>query len=236
VRLQKYLAHCGVASRRKSEELIQQGHVTVNGQVITEMGCKVKVGRDKVVFQGKVVLPEEEKLYIMLNKPEGVITSSNDQFNRPTVIDLVITEYRIYPVGRLDYDTSGLILLTNDGAFANQMMHPKYKIPKTYHALVKGTPTATEIQAFEKGLLVDGSYTHPARLKVLKDHRISLLEIIISEGRNRQVRKMCDAIGHPVHKLKRVTFGNLSLGSLNEGEWRYLTNNEVNKLKELSSQ
>ncbi len=235
MRLQKYLAHCGVASRRKSEELIQQGLITVNGQVVTEMGYKVTVGKDEVTFKGKLVVPEKQKLYIMLNKPEGVITSSNDQFNRKTVIDLVATDYRIYPVGRLDYDTSGLILLTNDGEFANQMMHPKYKIPKTYHALVKGSPTQVEIESFEKGLLIDGSYTHPASLKILKEDTLSLLEIIISEGRNRQVRKMCDVIGHPVRHLKRVAFGNILLGSLKEGHWRYLTVAEINELKERSS-
>ena len=235
MRLQKYLAHCGVASRRKSEELIQQGQVMVNDQVITEMGYMVTAGKDKVVFNGKIVVPEDEKLYIMLNKPEGVITSSNDQFNRKTVIDLITTDYRIYPVGRLDYDTSGLILLTNDGLFANHMMHPKYKVPKTYHALVRGTLTETEIDSFEKGLLIDGSYTHPAKMKVLKEGRLSLLEITISEGRNRQVRKMCEAIGHPVQKLKRVAYGNLTLGSLKEGDWRYLTESEITELQQEST-
>lgn len=235
MRLQKYLAHCGVASRRKSEELIQQGLITVNGKMITEMGYKVTVGRDKVTFRGKIVVPEELNLYIMLNKPEGVITSSDDQFNRKTVIDLVDSDYRLYPVGRLDYETSGLILLTNDGIFANQMMHPKYKIPKTYHALVKGTPTETEIEAFKQGLLIDGSYTYPASIKVLKDDVLSLVEIIISEGRNRQVRKMCDIIGHPVHQLKRVGIGDILLGSLKDGEWRYLTESEIKELKEQSS-
>lgn len=235
MRLQKYLAHCGVASRRKSEVLIQQGLITVNGQVITEMGYKVVPGEDVVAFQGKIVTPEEHYIYIMLNKPEGIITSSDDQFNRETVIDLIDCDYRIYPVGRLDYDTSGLILLTNDGTFANQMMHPKYKISKTYHALVKGIPTESEIKAFEKGLLIDGSYTQPAILKVLKKGSVTLLEIVISEGRNRQVRKMCDAIGHPVQKLKRVAIGNIMLGSLAKGEWRYLSDMEINELKEESS-
>jgi len=234
VRLQKYLAHCGVASRRKSEILIQQGLITVNGQVVTEMGYKITLGRDEVTFQGEIVIPEEHNIYIMLNKPEGVITSSDDQFNRKTVIDLIDSDYRIYPVGRLDYDTSGLILLTNDGTFANRMMHPKYKIPKTYHALVKKTPSEEEIEAFKKGLLIDGFYTHPAFLKVLKKDSMTLLEIVISEGRNRQVRKMCDVIGHPVQKLKRVAIGNILLGTLAKGEWRYLTDIEINELKERS--
>lgn len=235
MRLQKYLAHCGVASRRKSEELIQQGLITVNGKVITAMGYKVKIEKDEVAFQGKIVVPEEQRLYIILNKPEGVITSSDDQFNRTTVIDFVDTDYRIYPVGRLDYDTSGLIILTNDGEFANQMMHPKYKIPKTYHALVDGTPSKMEMEAFEKGLLIDGAYTYPASIKVLKDDVFSLLEIIISEGKNRQIRKMCDAIGHPVRQLKRVAIGNILLDSLKEGEWRNLTKAEITELKEQSS-
>ena len=235
MRLQKYLAHCGIASRRKSEALIQQGLVTINGQVVTEMGYKVTIGKDEVAYQGKIVLPEEEKLYILLNKPKGVITSSDDQFNRKTVIDFIDIKYRIYPVGRLDYDTKGLILLTNDGEFANQMMHPKYKIPKTYHALVEGTPSESEMKAFEKGLYIDGAYTHPASIQILKDGALSLLEIIISEGRNRQVRKMCDAIGHPVRELKRIGVGNVFLNSLEEGQWRYLTELEVQELTEGSS-
>ncbi len=234
MRLQKYLAHCGVASRRRSEELIQKGLVAVNGKVITEMGYKVTLGRDEVTFMGSIVMPEDQHVYIMLNKPEGVITSSDDQFNRKTVIDYVATSYRIYPVGRLDYDTSGLIFLTNDGSFANQMMHPKHKIPKTYHALVKGKPNSEDIEAFERGLLIDGSYTYPATMKILKEDDFCLLEIIISEGRNRQVRKMCDAIGYPVCQLKRVAVGNILLGTLQEGEWRYLTEEEVWKLKEQS--
>ncbi len=233
MRLQKYLAHCGIASRRKSEELIKKGLVKVNGKIVTEMGYKIDLSNDQVMYDGEVVTPEVKHVYIMLNKPEGVITSSKDQFNRETVLDLVKTEYRIYPVGRLDYDTSGLILLTNDGEFANQMMHPNYKVPKTYHALVKGSPNSSEIMQFETGLLIDGQYTQPASLDILKSERNSLLKIIISEGRNRQVRKMCEAIGHPVIKLKRVAIGNITLGSLEKGQWRYLKNEEIKELKRL---
>lgn len=231
MRLQKYLAHCGVASRRKSEKLIEEGLVTVNGKVIKEMGYIVTVGVDQVACNGEAVTLEEQSIYIMLNKPEGVITSSDDQFNRKTVLDFVSTDYRVYPVGRLDYDTSGLILLTNDGEFANLMTHPKYKVSKTYHALVKGVPKEEGIKAFEKGILIDGSYTQPASLKILNCNDNSLLEITITEGRNRQVRKMCDAIGHPIVKLKRVAIGNIVLGTLQEGDWRYLKEEESEALK-----
>lgn len=233
MRLQKYLAHCGIASRRKSEELIKKGLVRVNEKIITEMGYTIDLSTDQVMYDGEIVTPETKLVYIMLNKPEGVITSSKDQFNRETVLDFVKTDYRIYPVGRLDYDTSGLILLTNDGDFANQMMHPNYKVPKTYHALVKGSPNPSEIMQFETGLLIDGQYTQPASLKILKAERNSLLKIIISEGRNRQVRKMCEAIGHPVIKLKRVAIGHITLGSLEKGQWRYLENQEIKDLKRL---
>ena len=230
MRLQKYLAHCGVASRRKSEELIRQGSVSVNGEVITEMGYKVVPEKDEVTYQGRVVVPEEEKIYIMLNKPEGVITSADDQFSRKTVLDFVSTEYRIYPIGRLDYDTSGLILLTNDGNFANEMMHPKFKVPKKYHALVRERPNEEELQAFQKGLQIEDYFTAPASIRILENHSLCLLEIIIHEGRNRQVRKMCDAIGHPVIKLKRVAIGDLSLGRMKEGEWRRLSEDEIKGL------
>lgn len=233
MRLQKYLAHCGIASRRKSEELIKKGLVKVNGKIVTEMGYKVDISIDEVMYEGEVVTPEVEHVYIMLNKPEGVITSSKDQFDRETVLDFVKTDYRIYPVGRLDYDTSGMILLTNDGEFANQMMHPNYKVPKTYHALVEGSPKRSEIVQFESGLLIDGQYTYPASLEVLTNECNSLLKIIISEGRNRQVRKMCEAIGHPVIKLKRVAIGNVMLGSLDKGQWRYLTDEEIIDLKKV---
>ncbi len=231
MRLQKYLAHCGVASRRKSEKLIEEGRVAVNGKIIKEMGYKVTVGYDQITCNGELVTIETKNVYIMLNKPEGVITSADDQFNRKTVLDFVTTNYRIYPVGRLDYDTSGMILLTNDGEFANQMTHPKYKVPKTYHALVKGLPGESVMKTFKEGILIDGYPTQPASLRILKCRENSLVEIIITEGRNRQVRKMCDAVGHPVLALKRVAMGNIELGFLGEGQWRYLTEKEIRKLK-----
>lgn len=230
MRLQKYLAHCGIASRRKSEKLIEEGFVKVNGKIIKEMGYKVKIGYDQVICNGEVVSLEKKHVYILLNKPKGVITSADDQFNRKTVLDFVTVNYRIYPVGRLDFETSGLILLTNDGDFANRMTHPRYKISKTYHAVVHGVPGNRAIQAFQKGILIDGHYTQPATLRVLRSGENSLLEIIITEGRNRQVRRMCDAVGHPIVDLRRVAIGKVELGTLKEGEWRYLSEEELEEL------
>ncbi|MCX7923293.1 MAG: rRNA pseudouridine synthase [Clostridia bacterium] len=228
VRLQKFLAEAGVASRRKAEELISSGRVSVNGLVVTGMGLKVSP-KDRIEVDGKVITQEENKVYIMLNKPVGYVTTVKDQFSRPTVIDLAkdIKE-RVYPVGRLDYDTSGLILLTNDGEFAYRFTHPKHEVEKCYIAEVKGTPSQLDIENFETGLEIEDFTTAPAKLKVLNKERYSSqVEIIIHEGRNRQVRKMCEAIGHPVLKLKRIAIGKLKLDTLPEGKWRKLTYKEL---------
>ncbi|WAM30766.1 rRNA pseudouridine synthase [Caldicellulosiruptor naganoensis] len=235
VRLQKFMADCGVASRRKCEEIILQGRVKVNGRTITELGFKVDPQKDEVLVDGKKLVPVQKKVYIMLNKPFGVISSAKDEKGRKTVVDLVKdkVDVRVFPVGRLDFDTTGLILLTNDGEFAYKVTHPKHDIEKTYIALIEGVPTKEEIEQFEKGLLIDGRLTSPAKFKVLKVFKgRSLVEIKIHEGRNRQVRKMCDAIGHRVLKLKRVAIGKLKLGKLKEGEFVFLDENMVNKVFE----
>lgn len=235
IRLQKYLAEAQVASRRKSEEIILSGRVSVNGKVVTELGTKVDDEKDVVALDGEVIKKEEELVYIMLNKPEGCVTTVHDQFDRPTVMDCVkdIKE-RIYPVGRLDYDTSGLLIMTNDGDMTYRLTHPKHRVNKTYLAFVDSEPTEEEIKTFENGVIIDGRKTAKARLTVVKrDKNGVYLKITIHEGRNRQVRKMCDAIGHPVRRLKRTATGKLSLGSLKKGEYRFLTDEEIGYLKEI---
>ena len=229
IRLQKYLALAGVASRRKSEELILQGRVEVNDTVITELGTKVSE-EDTIKFDGSIISLEERKVYIMLNKPVGYITTAKDQFSRKTVLDLINeVEERIYPVGRLDYDTSGLLLLTNDGDFAFRLTHPGHEVVKTYQAKIKGFISEKDILSFKKGILIDGARTAPAQIRQIDElDDKSLVEIEIHEGRNRQVRKMCEAIGLPVINLKRTAIGKLRLGDLQEGHWRYLSDEEVN--------
>ncbi|MCQ4725064.1 rRNA pseudouridine synthase [Anaerotignum faecicola] len=235
VRLQKYLADCGIASRRKAEELIQAGKVSVNGVVVTELGTKIDDKLDSVFYNGNKVLNKEKPVYIMLHKPEGFVTTAKDQFDRPTVIDLIkgVNE-RVVPVGRLDYDTSGLLLLTNDGDLTYKLTHPKHQVKKVYLAKLFGTPDIGCINKFKWGVTVDGRKTEPAKLEVLEDlGKYSVCRITITEGRNRQVRKMCDAIKHPVATLKRVATGELELGDLPKGKFRILTEKEVKYLKSL---
>lgn len=235
IRLQKYLADAGIASRRKAEELILAGKVVVNGKVVKELGTKVDSQKDTVLFEGKPVSGHEKMVYLMLHKPEGFVTTAKEQFGRPAVLDLIkgVSE-RIFPVGRLDYDTSGLLLLTNDGDLTFRLTHPKHDIEKVYEAKVFGVPEQSDIYEFNKGVLVEGKRTKPAKLVVLeKGEKYATVKITISEGRNRQVRKMCKEIKHPVAMLKRVATGELSLGDLQKGKWRYLTDKEVDYLKNL---
>ena len=239
-RLQKYMARCGVASRRKCEEIILGGKVKVNGEIINELGTKVNPDIDKVEIEEKIILPEENKVYILLNKPEGYITSVKDEKDRKTVIDLVNVKERIYPVGRLDYDSSGLILLTNDGDIYNKIIHPRVEVEKKYIALCKGVFSDEEIKKFENGIDIGGYITANAKIKLIdkeKDKKTntvnSLVEIIIHEGKNRQIRKMCSALGHEVITLKRVAVGDIKLGYLKRGEWRNLTEDELNYINSL---
>ncbi len=231
IRLQKYIAQSGILSRRKAEEIIKQGRVEVNGEILLEPWFPVGE-KDCVKVDGKVITLEEKKIYIMLNKPEGYISTVKDQFSRKTVLDLVkeIKE-RIYPVGRLDYDTSGLLLLTNDGEFTYKLTHPKYEIEKIYIAEIEGIPTIKKIKEFENGLYIGDFKTSPAKFRILKKKKNSgIVQITIHEGRNRQVRRMCQEIGHPVIKLKRIAIGNLNLGKLPEGKWRHLTKAEIESI------
>lgn len=234
MRLQKFLATCGIASRRKSEELISSGRVSVNKNIITEMGFKVDPDNDEVLIDGKKVELIEKKVYILLNKPIGYVTTVSDQFNRKKVTDLVNISYRIFPVGRLDYNTSGLLILTNDGELTYKLTHPKFQIQKVYVAKIKGNPTKNSLEMFAKGLKIEDYTTAPAKINVKKENKEeSIVEITIREGRNRQIRKMCDAIGHPVLELERIIMGRIHLGNLEVGNWRYFTEREIDYLKKL---
>ncbi|HEU4963806.1 MAG TPA: pseudouridine synthase, partial [Bacilli bacterium] len=230
-RLQKVLAQAGVASRRKAEEIITAGRVKVNGVVVTELGTRVDPQQDRIEVDGKPIT-EESKVYILLNKPRGVVTTASDPQGRKTVIDLFPDiEQRIYPVGRLDLDTAGLLLLTNDGELANALMHPSREINKVYRAWVKGRMNKDVIDQLEQGVELEDGMTAPAKAKILDVEREETqFEITIHEGRNRQVRRMCEAVGHPIKSLMRVQLAFLKLGRLRYGEYRELTAEEVKRL------
>lgn len=231
-RLQKYLARCGIASRRKCEEYILNGKVKVNGELVTELGVKVNEGNDIVKFNNKTVKPEEKKIYIALNKPTGYVSTVKDEKNRKTILDLVEVKERIYPIGRLDYDTSGLILLTNDGDLYNKIIHPREEKNKVYIAEVMGVPTEEELFKFRSGIIIDNYKTAPSKISILKREKdICTVRIVIHEGKNRQIRKMCDYVNHPVISLRRLEVAGIKLGALQEGKWRYLTADEVIHLK-----
>ncbi|MDQ0213740.1 23S rRNA pseudouridine2605 synthase [Oikeobacillus pervagus] len=237
-RLQKVIAHAGVASRRKAEQLILGGKVTVNGKVVTELGTKVS-NHDRVEVEG-IPIEREDKIYLLFYKPRGVISAVSDDRGRKVVTDFFpFVEERIYPVGRLDYDTSGLLLLTNDGEFANLLTHPKFKIEKTYIAKLQGIPPRPVLRQLERGIKLEDGPTAPAKTKVVsidKKKQKSIVELTIHEGRNRQVRRMFEAIGFPVQKLRRERFAHLNLTGLNAGEFRELTPHEVKQLRALAEQ
>lgn len=234
IRLQKYLADCGIASRRKSEELIKQGQVKVNGKTITELGTKVIPNKDSVEYNGKKIELKKEYVYILLNKPIGYVTTVKDQFNRDSVLDLVKTNKRLVPVGRLDMYTSGALILTNDGNFVYKVTHPKHEIEKTYTVTIIGIVKKEEVEKLKKGVEIENYITKPAKVKILKideEKNQSRLEITIHEGKNRQVRKMCEAIGHKVLALHRSKIAGIDVKDIPLGKWRYLTSKEVNKIK-----
>ena len=234
VRLQKFLAEAGVASRRKSEELISAGKIAVNGKVVTELGTKINPEVDKVTYNGQIVENREEKVYILLNKPIRYVTTANDQFSRDTVLDLVKVKERIVPCGRLDMYTSGALILTNDGDFIYKITHPKHEISKTYTVTLKGIITNEEVQNLREGVVIDDDgipyKTKEAKVKILKtdsEKDISRLEIVIHEGKNRQVRKMCEAVGRKVLALHRTKIGDIGVKDLKIGTWRFLKSNEI---------
>ena len=233
MRLQKYLASCGVASRRNAEKMITEGRIAVNGIIVTELGTQVNENSDIVQVDGRTVRPEAEKHYLAYNKPVGEVTTVSDPEGRSTVMDR-FRDYpvRLFPVGRLDYDSEGLLLLTNDGELMNRLLHPSFEIPKSYLTKVSNSVSENEITMLRKGVIIDGSLTSPAEVRLVRHDTFSTdLLITIHEGRNRQVRKMIAAIGHQVVRLRRVRFGPVRLGDLPPGMWRRLTEDEIAKLK-----
>jgi pseudouridine synthase len=231
MRLNRYLAMAGIASRRKCDELILAKRVKVNGQIVNQLGQKIEEQTDEVLFDNKIVrLPEKFK-YILLNKPAGYITTASDEYNRRTVIDLVPVKDRVFPVGRLDYETTGLLLLTNDGDLANQMIHPRYKIEKVYHVLLDKLIKPVALYHLEQGIDIDDRKTAPCKIKQIRVvDNCSLLEIRLLEGRYRQIRRMFEKYDYVVEELDRIALGPLNLSGLKRGEWRYLRQSEVNDL------
>ena len=235
MKLQKYVAMHGIASRRKAEELIAQGLVKVNGEIVREMGVRIDPEKDRVMFRGKELSRQESKVTILFHKPVKVVSSVTDPFERTTVVDLVRVPERIYPVGRLDYMTSGLLVLTNDGDLTQRMTHPRYGTEKRYMAWIQGNVSNEKIKQFQKGMLIDGYVTKPADVKVTgREHGRVRLEVSLREGRNRQIRKMCEMLEWHVVELKRVAVGFLELGDLEPGQWRYLNDEEIKRLKGVS--
>jgi 23S rRNA pseudouridine2605 synthase len=230
-RLQKILAKAGIASRRRAEELIRNGRIQVNGQIVREMGCKTDPAIDVVTFDGKPIL-FEEKVYILLNKPAGYVTTLSDPQGRPVVSDLIADiPLRLFPVGRLDLETEGALLMTNDGELGNAILHPSFEVNKTYEALVQGSPSADQLQRLARGVDIDGVRTRPAKLRVLQRSKDrTQVEVVIHEGKKRQVRKMFQAVDHRVLHLTRTAYGNLRLGALPLGKYRILGPNDLKKI------
>ena len=234
-RLQKYLANSGIASRRKAEEYIVKGKIKVNGKVVIELGTKVNPDKDVIEFEGKRVNNDKKKVYVLLNKPIDYVTTVKDQFNRNTVVDLVKNAgNNLLPVGRLDMYTSGALILTNDGDFIFHVTHPKHEVEKTYTVTLRGKVTNEDVESLRQGVIIDEEYkTKPAKVRIMKideEKNLSRLEIVIHEGKNRQVRKMCEAIGKKVIALHRSKIGNIDVKDLKIGQWRYLTKKEVDML------
>jgi len=232
-RLQKILAHAGVASRRKCEQMITAGRVQVNGQIITELGSKVDPDHDRIRVDGKPITVRQQDTYLLLNKPVGCVSTASDPRGRRTVMDLVQTKERLYPVGRLDMLSEGLLLLTNDGPLTQRLTHPSYEHEKEYHVWVDGKPTRRTLQRLREGVKLEDGFTKPAKVTVLRrESGGSWLRFVIHEGRNRQLRRMCRAVGYPVRRVIRVRMGPLTLGDLQPGEYRRLTRKEKSLLRE----
>ena len=229
-RLQKVMAAAGVASRRASEELIAAGRVTVNGEV-AELGCKVDAGQDDIRVDGERINADPDRVYVMLNKPRGVVTTVDDPEGRPTVMDLVNLPMRLFPVGRLDLDTEGLLLLTNDGDLTHALLHPSRQVPRTYVALVAGPFKGRAAAQLRDGVELDDGTARPQAVEVLEEQQgKALVQVVMTEGRKREVRRMFAEVGHPVERLARVAFGGVELGDLRQGKWRFLTQQEVGRL------
>lgn len=231
VRLNKFIASNGISSRRKVDELITQGRVTVNGHTIKELGFRIDPEKDKVALDGEIIKTDRKKIYILLNKPKGVITSVSDDKHRTTVIDLINIKEKIFPVGRLDYNTTGLLLLTNDGGLANKLMHPKSEVYKTYFVTLSKPLEEKHKIKLLNGIKLEGKKTAPCKINFPKKNNYQSLYISIYEGRNRQVRNMFEHYGYFVRELQRVQYDGLKMGELKEGQWRYLDKIEISKLK-----
>lgn len=225
-RINKYIASCGVCSRRKAEEYVLSGRVKVNDIIIKDLAYKVKE-EDIIKIDDNIINKEEKKVYIMLNKPKGYVTTSHEQFERKSVLDLIDEDVRVYPIGRLDMYTEGLLLLTNDGDFANKLMHPKNKIAKKYIVTSKEKITQNQKELLESGVNIGDYITRPAKVNILTNNQF---EIIISEGKNRQVRRMCEAVRVNLTNLKRIQIGNINLGNLQTGKYRYLSDEEIKSI------
>ena len=237
VKLQKYFSDCAVMSRRAAEEEIKKGKVTVNGEV-AELGLRIDPARDTVIYKGKKISPpKRKKTYILLNKPRGTVTTLSDEKGRPTVISLLQgLNIRVYPVGRLDFDSDGLLLLTDDGELTNRLTHPKHQIPKIYHVTVKGEVNAEQLKKLSSELVIDGYKILPVATEIIKKEPSSTtLKMTLFEGRNRQIRKMCALCELSISSLTRVALGNITLGNLPKGKWRYLSQEEIEYLKRESA-
>jgi pseudouridine synthase len=232
IRLNKFLASAGIGSRRKCDDYIMEGKVCVNGQVVQKLGVKIDEFNDRITFERNEVKMKSDFLYILLNKPKGIITSAKDEYDRNTVVDLIPVKERLFPVGRLDKETTGLLLLTNEGELVNRLIHPKFKISKTYHVLLDKIIQPKDIYHFEHGIFLDDSKTAPCKISEIRIiDNCSFLEIILYEGRKRQIRRMFDELGYKVVELDRIAFGPLTLAGIKRGEWRYLSKSEIAKLK-----
>lgn len=231
MRLNKFLSNSGVASRRKCDEIIKEGKVFVNGRQVTELGTQINEKKDKVTVEGKKISLPSSFVYIKFNKPKGYACTAHDEKGRKTIYDLIPSEERLFSIGRLDYDTEGLLLLTNDGDFANKVAHPKYSIEKEYRVTVEGETKESELAVMRKGVVVNGERMPSARVeKLSQDEKYTKLSVVIDEGQNRQVRRMFEAIGKNIHLLKRVRIGSVRLGGLKRGDYRDMTEEELNSL------
>jgi 23S rRNA pseudouridine2605 synthase len=231
VRLNKFISSAGVASRRKADELIQEGKVKVNGKTVTELGMKIHPTQDKVFVNGKQAAVLDEPVYILFNKPKDAITTSNDERGRATIMDYVRVRQRVFPVGRLDRNTTGVLLLTNDGEFANQMMHPRFEIQKAYKVTLSKPLSRDDATKLAKGIRLSDGMTSPAEVFFIPGGKNKVIGIVIHEGRNRQVHRMFEALGHEVSKLDRVGYAGLTYEGLPRGKWRFLTQKEIIRLK-----
>ncbi len=239
IRLQKILSAAGVASRRAAETMIVAGRVSVNGDIVTELGTRADPDTDEIRVDGRRI-GRPRRRYLALFKPRGYVTTRSDPQHRPTVLDLLGTSDYIYPVGRLDYDSEGLLLLTNDGEVAERLMHPRYGVDREYEARVRGVPDVATVQRIARGVVIEGRRTAPAQVRLVETGRgargdQSILAIVLHEGRTRQVRKMCEAVGHPVVRLRRVRIGPIRLGAMRAGEFRALTRAEIEQLERVAA-